>query len=144
MKTQIPIYRAKKIDSGEYVIGWLANPTPSLFYIFYNHCGYLNVNNEVCIQENERAEIDPSTLAIHFPDMLDSEGTKIFASLSEDGKGGDTFKINGKDNTFDIFVAIFQGGNGLYLLNTTDNYRAKGAIHPVHRLITKVTGIYND
>ena len=89
MKTQIPIYRAKKIDSGEYVIGWLANPTPSLFYIFYNHCGYLNVNNEVCIQENERAEIDPSTLAIHFPDMLDSEGTKIFASLSEDGRGGD-------------------------------------------------------
>ena len=89
MKTQIPIYRAKKLDSGEYVIGWLANPTPSLFYIFYNHCGYLNVNNEVCIQENERAEIDPSTLAIHFPDMLDSEGTKIFASLSEDGSGGD-------------------------------------------------------
>jgi len=36
-----------------------------------------------------RQEIDPSTLSINFPDMLDLEGTKIFASLSEDGKGGD-------------------------------------------------------
>ena len=33
--------------------------------------------------------IDISTLAIHFPDMLDSQGNKIFASLSENGKGGD-------------------------------------------------------
>lgn len=31
--------------------------------------------------------IDTTTLAIHFPDMLDSQGNKIFASLSEDGKG---------------------------------------------------------
>ena len=45
---------------------------------------------------NERlehiTEIDPTTLAIHFPDMLDSQGNKIFASLSEDGKGGDIIK----------------------------------------------------
>ena len=34
-------------------------------------------------------EIDPTTLAIHFPDMLDSQGNKIFASLSKDGRGGD-------------------------------------------------------
>ena len=33
--------------------------------------------------------IDETTLAIHFPDMLDSQGNKIFASLQEDGKGGD-------------------------------------------------------
>ena len=42
---------------------------------------------------NERLEhiyeIDPTTLSIHFPDMLDSKGNKIFASLQEDGKGGD-------------------------------------------------------
>ena len=40
---------------------------------------------------NEYIEIDSSTLAISFNDMIDSEGTKIFASLSEDGKGGDNF-----------------------------------------------------
>ena len=42
---------------------------------------------------NERLEhiyeIDPTTLSIHFPDMLDSQENKIFASLQEDGKGGD-------------------------------------------------------
>lgn len=29
------------------------------------------------------------TLSINFPNMIDSQGNKIFASLSEDGKGGD-------------------------------------------------------
>ena len=29
------------------------------------------------------------TLSINFPNMLDSQGNKIFASLQEDGKGGD-------------------------------------------------------
>lgn len=29
------------------------------------------------------------TLSIHFPDMIDSQGNAIFASLQEDGKGGD-------------------------------------------------------
>ena len=33
--------------------------------------------------------IDISTLSIHFHDMLDSQGNKIFASLQENGKGGD-------------------------------------------------------
>ena len=48
-------------------------------------------SDSACINSNglDYYEIDPSTLAIHFPDMIDSEGTKIFASLSEDGKGGD-------------------------------------------------------
>jgi hypothetical protein len=167
VKILIPIFRAKKIDGGEYVEGYLneliipdieiideenqRDITRVAFFISGNtfdkdvacsklYCGKDRFNYRI----DEENEIDISTLSIHMPDILDSEGTKIFASLSEDGKGGDTFKINGKDNTFDIFVAIFQGGNGLYLLNTTDNYRAKGAIHPVHRLITKVTGIYND
>ena len=117
----IPLYRAKKIDSDEYVEG-------DLFYEKYiiaksklntliadaiNHIEYDILKNE-CINENckiehiqlkdmlnklilnERFEhiyeIDPTTLAIHFPDMLDSQGNKIFASLSEDGKGGDIMK----------------------------------------------------
>ena len=33
--------------------------------------------------------IDNSTLAIHFPSMIDGKGNKIFASLSENRKGGD-------------------------------------------------------
>ena len=78
----IPVYRSKMIDSDGYVIGFFHSrkwdgETRTEYYITY---------------ESLEWEIDPTTLAIHFPDMLDSQGNKIFASLSEDGKGGDIMK----------------------------------------------------
>ena len=80
----IPIYRAKKIDSDEYVEG-IFN---SVNKILTHTVGWQVVGNVKC--DTYFGElIDPSTLAIHFPDMIDSEGIKIFASLSEDGRGGD-------------------------------------------------------
>ena len=78
LQENIPIYRAKKIDSDELVIGYLVP--------------YTYENKEWIIQSRFNCNsdyIDPTTLSIHFFDMLDSEGTKIFASLQEDGKGGD-------------------------------------------------------
>ena len=89
MNTQIPIYRAKKIDSDERVIG---------FYVFSNldRDTHLIRIDETYWEDSglvySEVEIDPSTLAIHFPNTIDSEGNKIFASLSEDGKGGDILK----------------------------------------------------
>lgn len=94
----IPIYRAKKIDSDEYVEGYLIE----LEEMFYISCPQ-NIEpstakestsvylNEDCasIDKDYFVAIDYETLAIHFPDMLDSQGNKIFASLNEDGKGGD-------------------------------------------------------
>lgn len=73
-----PIYRAKKIDSDEWVDGFLQR----------DGIGYFTLTNYLPPVGYRYENIDPSTLAINFPDMLDSEGTKIFASLSEDGKGG--------------------------------------------------------
>ena len=62
---------------------------------------------------NERlehiTEIDKTTLAIHFPDMLDSQGNKIFASLSEDGKGGDIIHTDGI-----TFETIYKSANGRF------------------------------
>lgn len=74
----IPIYRGKKIGSYEYVEGLLKTCTDTGSSIFW-------------IQTKEWIDyqIDPTTLAIHFKDMKDSQGNKIFASLSESGKGGD-------------------------------------------------------
>ena len=104
--TNIPIYRAKKINSDEYAVGHYL-PT---YKTERNECGDNIDEDEVlhhCLiksisnaetddEDNFHfwgfEEIDPSTLAIHFHDMLDSQGNKIFASLSEDGKGGDIFK----------------------------------------------------
>ena len=81
----IPIYRAKEIDGDEYIIGSLdfnASRVNDTFYyiITGNRCNHT---------------IDPTTIGIHFPDMLDSQGNKIFASLSEDGKGGDIVEYDG-------------------------------------------------
>ncbi len=101
MKTQIPQYRAKKIDSDEYVEGFLNYDKLFSRYSISESCGH-DKCSVPC--EDERIElyeyhvIDPSTLAIHMEDMIDSEGTKIFASLSEDGKGGDIVYIAGHGN----------------------------------------------
>ena len=95
MKTQIPIYRAKKIDSDEYINGTYV----SSFYKYYianSNCIHENDYNQIVFDEGYFEEIDPSTLSIHFPDMLDSEGNEVFASLSEDGKGGDILLYDDK------------------------------------------------
>jgi hypothetical protein len=70
----IPIYRAKKIDNDDYVQG------------FYE--GWEN-KHFIVISPKEYFKIDITTLSIHFSDMLDSSGNKIFASLHPKGKGGD-------------------------------------------------------
>ena len=79
----IPIFRAKKLNSDEYVSGYLKftkynNRTEYVINYVYNSSSVFG-----------ECEIDPSTLSIHFPNLLDSKGNKIFASLQEDGKGGD-------------------------------------------------------
>jgi len=79
-----PLYRAKRIDFDEYVEGYLLPKFRGRLYLSLKwstdgDTGYTP----------DFIEIDPSTLSISLPDMIDSEGTRIFASLSEDGKGGD-------------------------------------------------------
>ena len=102
----IPIYRAKKIDSDEFVEGYLINGR----FIFkewiddvWTSFGETKSNKALVY------EIDPTTLAIHFKDMIDTEGTKIFASLSKDGKGGDVIQNpnNEEETGFNTFVVIY-------------------------------------
>jgi hypothetical protein len=101
--TNIQQCRAKKIDSDEYVEGYLhqlpnvrnkEDGTKKIYFIrWYVGLDLLS------------REIDPSTLAIHFPDMLASDSDRllpngekdlrIFASLSDDGKGGDVLDLSG-------------------------------------------------
>jgi len=81
MSVQIPIYRAKRIDSEEWVEGDLVHDCFESNKLEY----YISAIGK------GSDEIDPKTLAIHFPDMLDKNGKKIFASLSEDGIGGDDY-----------------------------------------------------
>lgn len=76
----IPIYRAKSNERKNiYVEGLLIGIDEEL-----NLCTIRTkddyIGGEVCYLH---------TLSINFPDMLDSQGNKIFASLQKDGKGGD-------------------------------------------------------
>ena len=90
----IPIFRAKKIDSDEYVEGQ---------YLAYK--GYPTIFNEYGLNG---IEIDISTLSIHFPDIIDSQGNKIFASLQEDGKGGDLIDNFNFQEKYRIQTAIYK------------------------------------
>ena len=74
------LFRAKEKNSNNYVIG----------YEYYNH-----VEDEYYITHyvsGSNYKVDRTTRSINIEDMLDSQGNKIFASLSEDGKGGDIVK----------------------------------------------------
>ena len=76
----IPYYRAKSNErKNTYVEGLLIGIDEEL-----NLCTIRTkddyIGGEVCYLH---------TLSINFPDMLDRQGNKIFASLQEDGKGGD-------------------------------------------------------
>lgn len=85
--------------------------------------------------DGNKREVTPDYLSINFPDMLDSEGNKIFASLSEDGKGaticqlfdcdGGTFRdiLIWKDNRF-----LFKHSGDEYCDTPTSNILAKEII----------------
>ena len=84
----LPIFRAKKTDSDEYVIGFLLQDCFGFYIIQTDNALRCETLNQ------EAIEIDHQTLSISFSDMFDSQRNKIFASLSENGKGGDIIKLD--------------------------------------------------
>lgn len=137
----IPIFRAKKIDSDEYVKGfYIYNKDENKHYIFSDTYFDLIIKTEWChegISIEQFTKIDITTLAIHFPDMLDSQGNKIFASLSEDGKGGDI-----------CYVRDFSCGDLQGIARYEDNYfriHRKGKVMGISLKCRdiKVIGIHN-
>ncbi len=108
---KIPIYRAKKINSDEYVIG---------FYVFSNihrDTHLIRVDEtywEVTGLVYREVEIDPLTLSIHFPDMLDRKGNKIFASINKNGSGSSV-----------VFARILLSGDKVYFIYEDYKIKAK-------------------
>ena len=96
LKINVPIFRARKLDCDEYVEGYLFKDGLDIRIKVERR--FIKIGG---IDMPYEPIIDPTTLAIHFPSMISSEGKKIFASLSENGKGGDcTFMQNGYNETF--------------------------------------------
>ena len=85
----IPIFRGLKLGTeNEYVIGYLLQDCFGFYIIQTDNALRCETLNQ------ESVEIDHQTLSISFSDMLDSKRNKIFASLSENGKGGDIIKLD--------------------------------------------------
>ena len=109
----LPIFRAKKLDSGEYVKGFLYQDL--ICYIpsdgFKSDEYKKAVDTETWfIMDNlsNTSMIDTTTLSSHFPDMLDSQGNEIFASLQKNGRGGDVCSVNDYIDSGLEGVAIYQ------------------------------------
>lgn len=121
------IYRAKKIDSDEYVEGMLFTECNRLDDVLH----YFICDKQTFSVEVNADLIDESTLAIHFTNsnMTDSEGTAIFASLSSDGNGGDSLQsyMDDDGDTYPCFMK--NGGATVYF--------------PFGRSYTRITG-YSD
>lgn len=126
------LFRAKEKKTDKYVIG----------YEFYNH-----IEDEYYITHQltgNNYKVDKTTRSINFEDMIDSQGNKLFASLSEDGKGGDIV-----DTTIGLrqnFVTIcLSSGVCVFTSDTSaiKNTPCKFILDYKHRGI-KVVGIQKD
>ena len=101
-----PIYRAKNVPYGDYIQGDIYEYTSTdLGKILF-----IRTRGEY----PKTHDIDPSTLAIHFPNMIDKNGKKIFASLSEDGVGGDVMPLH---------TSVSKGDSVLYFDNESMSIR---------------------
>ncbi len=121
----IPIYRAKKKYGDKvYIEGDLLNYDGHYMIIEdfdkYYTCDGQNIDFNYEL-------VDKSTLAIHFPDMMDCKGTRIFASLNEDGKGGDEIIRVGYHDTREVVTCDKEGTISTYMFMWTDlkNLRPK-------------------
>ena len=117
----IPIYRAKKLDSEEWVEGGLS-PCGKYIVKYLSQLQKPYPFDEYILVTSKYDEIDPNTLAIHFPSMLDKNGKKIFASLSEDGVGGDTIEYTNKLDVTHVRTLQF---TNLKLLMINDSSRTQ-------------------
>ena len=97
----IPIYRAFSETFDKYILG-VPYFSDGRYYMLVDDC---NKNNNI---GSGSYPIDETTLSIHFPDMLDSQGNKIFASLQKNGRGGDVCSVNDYIDSGLEGVAIYQ------------------------------------
>ena len=97
----LPIFRAFSETFDKYILG-VPYFSDGRYYMLVDDC---NKNNNI---GSGSYPIDETTLAIHFPDMLDSQGNEIFASLQKNGRGGDVCSVNDYIDSGLEGVAIYQ------------------------------------
>ena len=139
----LPIFRAKKLDSDKYIIGqYIETEFSNEEYCdieeqetIIKHCiikDFRTVHDDYEYCNFDITEIDIATLAIHFPDMIDSKGNKIFASLQEDGKGGDNVLYSDYET---IYTMVFDNFKGVYAKNISNEDGTGYKLNPRLKII---------
>lgn len=129
----LPVFRAKKIDSDEWVEG------EKVGNFILTNMGAIIGDSDTRFKINRDCfhEIDQSTLSVHYTNsnMEDSEGTPIFASLSSDGNGGDEL-LNPQGDTRLCIVkdgccGLLQGNLHLNFQDISADYFKVTGIHTI-------------
>lgn len=109
IKSNMPRFRAKKKYSKDHVVGQLLEIENQCFIIEEKQLTGFDIMEDGCFDDGMLSghiviqdfiyEIEKKTVSIHFPDMIANDSNRllpngekdlrIFASLREDGKGGD-------------------------------------------------------
>jgi len=108
-----------KVDNTFYIIG-----------LIVTKCGQIESETEDIVYSTRKG-----TISIHMEDMTDSEGNKIFASLSSDGKGGDIG--HDKEHNCEMICRYYSGA--IELRNVQGKWNKFLRYSDL-----KVTGIQND
>jgi len=108
------LYRAKLKDSKDYVIGFLCSEDTikSEEYLGFG------INGSVV------NAIDKSTLSISLKNMIDKNNERVFASLQENGKGGDLLRNESELETYVLEIST----NGTELFEYLDNNKIKNFV----------------
>ena len=122
MNSNIPIFRAEianETDNPELYEDLINSGSLIVVDGIYYAIGYLSKNHYRKFVINPEGAwcsymIKVETLSIHYPNMIDSEKKRMFASIDEDGKGGDIidrdgypFTSDGDKNYNAIVIMIF-------------------------------------
>ena len=122
----LPLYRGRSVKTKQYVEGYLKTCTDTGANVYW-------------IQTKEWIDyqVEPETLSISFPDMKILNDNRIFASLSNSGKGGDMLQYTvftqkmmwqGKKESIKTNTCKFtvKGFNLNLVLISNDYYSIKG------------------
>ena len=127
----IPIFRSYELDTAFLIEGSYIKENG--FYINNNIPDYNKpvIRHKICDEDGIYHEVSKDYLSIHFPDMLDSQGNKIFASLNKDGKGGDIVEYDGGQEIIKYSNGTIQS----YMFRFEDlkelNFKATGIIEGI-------------
>lgn len=126
----IPIYRAKRKDNGEYIEGFLCDKNLSGTYsISLHHTEYMHPIKYFPIYEE--------TLAISFDGMTDKNGNRVFAALNESGIGSDYELINGVE-------WVWRYSRGFIYSSRLDDYETTTPFFEIETKNIEIAGIYGE